>query len=965
VLCIDFANAFNAPLRTAMAEQVQHFPNLAAIFELEYANHSKLFVRGTDRAIPSERGARQGTTSGPVFFCLAIQHMLNRLHGMRGVKVLAYMDDISLLCEDHDIAAAAMAVVQEEARKLEIAVNLKKCELFVAPSYRNSGTLAKAMGVPIDHNCLKLLGAAIGTTADEEKAKVESICGIQRYAALFRRLANGMIGAAGTAILSKCVVPKFSYAVRVHEPAVVLGPAQQFDAHVVQCWQQWAQCSVDDVSRAFAALPVRLGGLGFTPQVEIMPGAYAASRNTALRTSEEGVVLSQRAHSMTVFDKICALIDQDPAVARHREHNALPHTAALFTAIDLHVAPSDYSGALRWRLFAPVHGMVARPECPGCTISFQSPRDFMRHAPNCTAVTGQNASSRHAVVKIAVKKVCADNEVPYGSAEPRHIHVVTCPGCKEKMRVDDFNDTHGPNCTALKQNPAAASPRATGPDIVVFLPISNTHTGQLVDVTVCAAESASLCDKPIDEVYTIAEKRKTASYGAFMPDGYKLVVFGVTESGALSAQACSFLSRVVSAGNGNLQAARRAIAARVLAAHGGALANAERVLGIKVIHSAYRPLPVLHRALTFQEAPPTVAPAAAAPSAAIAPITVALAQHALPAEPARARPVSPPRAAAARPLQPQSITMPDAAIGSLITAQRPAAPTGPTATSADGAAAVAATAPIRAAPPAAAAATPAATIVDAAVQQPHPQQHPSPPRMPNTPPTPGALRNVSLTPPRCRGAVELSKALSPNRTTLLTLPVIANDLTSDSNVVHNAMLQGTGDLATSLRVTVAQLGQLVSLQEGSTNGSLNSVQLRFFFRTLNQRRATANWPQIDYRSQGTIVAGLFALGAITSVYPQAWSLANTNGEIDNNRNGLPSFVLDGRAVQRLHAQIEASKDLRNRLTTNNDNHHHNNEHAGPAPVTISAPHKNNLQQDGSSADGCQQQQAQAQRLAQQ
>jgi hypothetical protein len=180
------------------------------------------------------------------------------------------------------------------------------------------------------------------------------------------------------------------------------------------------------------------------------------------------------------------------------------------------------------------------------------------------------------------------------------------------------------------------------------------------------------------------------------------------------------------------------------------------------------------------------------------------------------------------------------------------------------------------------------------------------------------------------------------------------------------MLQGTGDLATSLRVTIAQLGQLVSLQEGSTNGSLNSVQLRFFFRTLNQRRATANWPQIDYRSQGTIVAGLFALGAITSVYPQAWSLANTNGEIDNNRNGLPSFVLDGRAVQRLHAQIEASKDLRNRLTTNNDNHHHNNnEHAGPAPVTISAPHKNNLQQDGSSADGCQQQQAQAQRLAQQ
>jgi len=684
VLCIDFSNAFNAPLRTEMAKQAQHFPNLAPIFELEYANHSKLFVRGTGRDIPSERGARQGTTSGPVFFCLAIQHMLNRLNNMQDVSVMAYMDDITLMCETHAAADAALKVVQEESEKLHIAVNLKKCELYVAEEHRSSHALASQFKVPVGNACLKLLGAAIGTTAAEEIKKVDALCGPARYDTFFRRLRTGMIGPAGTTILGKCGVAKFSFAVRTHEPSVVLDAAKSFDAAVIQCIQTWAVCDVDDVVRVLAGLPVRMGGLGFTPQVEILPGAYAASRNTALEIRADGVAFSQQALSAIVFDKMAAVVDESPLVKRHREHSAIKESSSLFFAVDTHVAPSDFSAALRWRLFAPVLGISAHPECPGCATRFDSPREFMCHAPNCTHVPGTNASSRHAVLKTAVKKVMADNEVNFGSTEPRHCHVVTCPGCHIKMKVDDFAE-HSSGCSQLKLNPAAAAPTKVGPDIAVFLPIGAAYSGQLVDVTVCGAECPTHRDKPLEGVYAACERRKCAAYEAFVPDDQKLVVFGCTENGVMSPQANSFISRVVTAGRGNLNAAKRLIATRVLAAHGASLANAERKLGIKVVVSTFKPAAVIRRALTFQEAEPTPLPAVAAASAAIAPVTVALANQTLAPLPTPV--ASTPAQTLAAPLLPPSNTSDDAAVivGVLAQAAMPQSSTGPVRAATDGA----------------------------------------------------------------------------------------------------------------------------------------------------------------------------------------------------------------------------------------------------------------------------------------
>jgi len=1004
VLCIDFSNAFNAPLRTEMAKQAALFPNLAPIFELEYAHSSSLFVRGSGGAsIPSERGARQGTTSGPVFFCLAIQPMLNLLNKLPDVKVMAYMDDITLMCETHATADAALKVVQEEAAKLNIAVNLKKCELYVAAMHRSSSALAQ-FGVPSGNACLKLLGAAIGTTAEEESVKVDSLCGPARFEVLFRRLMAGMLGAAGIAVLSKCCIPKLSYAIRTHEPVVVYKCAQWFDASVIQCIQRWALASLDEVSRALACLPIRMGGLGLTPQVEILPGAYAASRGTALGGNEDGVLLSQSAHSNVVFQKIADKIDEDKMIARHREHSSQQHTASLFFACDLQVPGSDFSAALRWRLFAPVAGSHTGMECPGCHATFKDPRDWMRHTPNCQRVPGHNSNSRHAALKLTVKQFLADNNIQFGSTEPRHCHVVNCPGCNEKMLLDKFEE-HGANCAALKVNPAAAKPRATGPDIAVYMP-TGEFDGQLVDVTVCASECQTHCGKPLEEAFCAAEKDKARNYEEFIPEGQKLVVFGCTENGVLSAQASAFVNRVTSSSRGNAHTARRLIAARALAAHGSSLCNAERQAGYKVIPAAYKPPRVIRRALTFNEPAPSPTPAVSAPSAAIAPVTVALANVVL-------TPLTQPVATRV----PDVVSAPlveytsgDAAIVGVLVQRpnttAPAVASGTVTAATDGAIAshtqlqpqaapmLPPAARVNTSPLSASYSTVNTSSVDAPssnqldprrVQSVHSEcppawsangfeqngpaqqlQPPTPVPQPTTPEdTPSgelpdydsdddsavtaanaASNNqqvVRRNAPSFSYNGDLVTTLSPGRTTLMQSREAGSWLSRLHGTpdAFDVMLTSSNPDAKTLRFTITCLLRLSKVDEWRNNSQPASA-FHHFLSQIDANRASSGQPPVffDADRRGLVLAGLTRFGVFSRVWNNRWSSANVVNGYDTNAQP-PRATIDFDVASRLALQIQARSAP--------------SSSAGIIPAPISAPNNNNnTQQDGCSTGDSQQ-----------
>ena len=88
----------------------------------------------------SEPGSRQGTTSGPVFFCLAIQPFIDEANALDGVRVLAYMDDVTILANSVPLAIQAFRIVQ---RGGEAIVNLRKCEA------RNPKTGATRVASPL------------------------------------------------------------------------------------------------------------------------------------------------------------------------------------------------------------------------------------------------------------------------------------------------------------------------------------------------------------------------------------------------------------------------------------------------------------------------------------------------------------------------------------------------------------------------------------------------------------------------------------------------------------------------------------------------------------------------------------------------------------------------------------------------------------------------------------------------
>ena len=119
VALIDFRNAFNCPDRQLMWERVRNFPALRSIFVAEYATQSELRPRCRPRAqIWSRCGARQGTACGPAFFCIALHPVLVETAKCPGVRIRAYMDDVSVFADNYESCQAAVDMLLRGAAKL-------------------------------------------------------------------------------------------------------------------------------------------------------------------------------------------------------------------------------------------------------------------------------------------------------------------------------------------------------------------------------------------------------------------------------------------------------------------------------------------------------------------------------------------------------------------------------------------------------------------------------------------------------------------------------------------------------------------------------------------------------------------------------------------------------------------------------------------------------------------------------
>jgi hypothetical protein len=570
---IDLKNAFNSVQRQAIWDVLltdNRFDKLRPLFAVEYATPSQLLVLddGVVRHVESTRGTRQGSVLGPIFFCTAIQAVVDALNAIEGVTALAYMDDVTILAENGEQLAQAVEVTNAMMLERGLELNPRKCQ-WMSPH-----KTPKDWAGWYDEATLKLLGAYIALNADDpraaETAALMAKAEKSDEATFFRRL-RMLTGAPAAAILGKCAVPRMSYVMRTHHPTVTEKPCARFDAEVTRTWQQLAGLGtqpLDPQVLMIAHLPTKQGGMGFTRNTWVRHAAYCGS----LRQAGVKERPTQSVATAAVNNTLTAALaesDRGPIL----NANSAKGTATWFTDPTTRMHPRDFSAAMRLRLGAAHPKLSGTATCPGCGTTLPGAQ-WSQHVTGCTRVRGINASTRHTQLKDALKTTAKTNNVACSATEPRFIKTVRCSGCGDEVRHADWS-THAEGCTLLPAARKKEKPHVSGPDIELVLP--DDHL--LVDVTVVNPLNRSAKRTKPSAIFNRVEADKEARYGAEVAnEGAKLVVAAITAQGALSPQFERLLARIAP-GDAFFEA-RRALVAATVAGSGAALRNAESQLGI-------------------------------------------------------------------------------------------------------------------------------------------------------------------------------------------------------------------------------------------------------------------------------------------------------------------------------------------------------------------------------------------------
>lgn len=580
VLTIDFSNAFNAPNRQGMWEKVRDFKLLRRIFALEYSSPSTLFNRQLEQNFLSRAGCRQGTTAGPVLFCLTIQDMLNDLNKLSGVRALAYMDDITILAQNVTAAGKAMEVVQRHGKRLDLAINMKKCELLTETAPCD---LPESLCQLSPIRCLKrLLGATIGVDENTERAFLNERVK-DTHEAFFRRLAC-CYGPWASALLASCGVPKINHLLRTHAPEVTADIAKRFDEDTESVVRNWLNLDAEKMSaqdmnvhRAFLHLPTSLGGMGFTRSAHVAAAAYQASSTTPTLVNDKHLRMSQKAFSEPVHNRIAKYIDDISALhKRHRTINSEKGTAAMFRDPKFKANRSAWRMQMLWRTCGRIQGIDDFGlSCPGCKHAHADYLAFMFHVGTCPLVSGHNATAAHYAMTKAINQWCHQSGLVVDSSEPRDLSHVICPGCKAQMLPEKWSE-HKDSCDNC--HTATPDPRITGPDGRVWNVRTQqdaAHDAIVFDYSQVGARQASNAAKPQKDLFKEREAKKQSLYAELAAKhNQELVTLASTEDGCFNKQGRLFIDTLAAAANANAHELRHYLQERQQEAHGASIANA-------------------------------------------------------------------------------------------------------------------------------------------------------------------------------------------------------------------------------------------------------------------------------------------------------------------------------------------------------------------------------------------------------
>ena len=614
VVTLDFANAFNTPSRQAMWDATRDIPALHGVFKVSYAQHSPLYIVGTDATLTSECGARQGTVDGPVTFALTLQALLNAANADAAVQLLAYLDDVTILADSPQAAERCVVDFQRRAAALGMLLKPTKCE---AMSFDPETSLdGCAMLQQFKRaRVVKLLGASIGLCDSDEE---EHLFGRMNVVAqLFMQRVQLGASPQFFALLQMCGVPKMSYAIRVHASGVTRRVCQLHDARVEEVIAHWASVSIDsERQRMILSLPRTLGGMGLYRTELLAPAAYHASKSAAAQNRPHAT--SQAALAQIIyrdlFDRFCA---PDGDLRRHLQIHALEGAAAGLSSLSVRVHPDVFGCSLRtWlmtdaRTVAP--GTRTLP-CQGCGKSFAVGGAWGQHVSSCAAFRGGHVTKRHDSVVGMLRRMLLAAGFSVDPGEPRDLSTFTCRCGLENLSDAQFEE-HRQTCARGKE-----PGRRSGPDILY------EEGGKAIaaDVTIRNLLTASHSEQSADEAFADARQQKQLKYaGMCARRGAQLVTLAATASGHLAPELAKLLRRVASLSFRDRRTVMNEVSAGIIFGSAAARLSAETASGLRPasialtqvrLLEAFRFEPLPQAATTALSLPPVLPDPAPAPT---------------------------------------------------------------------------------------------------------------------------------------------------------------------------------------------------------------------------------------------------------------------------------------------------------------------------------------------------------------
>jgi hypothetical protein len=414
---------------------------------------------------------------GSLLFALTIQDVLTDCRKeFPSVQVVAYLDDITLQCDDPKAIEAATLFVQKRLQQLGLELNPQKCEWFSPldpgscpfPQWKQPTQFIKILGC--------LFGPDDALLADEllERTKQKH----ERFFDLLLEYAKTS-PAQAIIILRKCGVPKMNYAVRVHPPEVSGRAANWFDSRMEHAWSQIAQVRLTDTARRVAHLPLKYGGCGFTRLSWVKDHAHVASVSMTVNGCPEA---SQKTLVEEFNVRLKEQIEQtNPRLSLLLSESIHPSTNKWFTAAKW-LAPGQLpdfntaSAALRQRLCTTHRDLPHEFECPGCGHQCSADGIGMEHLTGCSRVKGHNVSASHALLKDLVTEAYQRRGAQVEEKEPVGLASIRCR-CGTRVAPDDIEQharENGCDLDYLKQA------HVSRPDLMLHI---RNHAPMYLDVT--------------------------------------------------------------------------------------------------------------------------------------------------------------------------------------------------------------------------------------------------------------------------------------------------------------------------------------------------------------------------------------------------------------------------------------------------------------------------------------------------